>query len=180
LLSLLFLASLFSLLWIRKSTRPETSFPLPSSSSSQGEKYQGLIPGVSTFNEVVKFLGDPARTTTDGQTQTVEYKSSLPTQNNLLVFQNQKLALVKEIVTEKDQKNISDFVSKFGETKDILYGPGSSSGFNLYVYSEHGLAYLGNLEGQAVFEIWYFPPTDFSTFKQTYASGYRPTFSPVQ
>lgn len=142
--------------------------------------YNNLELGISTEEEIIQTLGYPVEEISKNGIKVLEYSSKSPNYNNELSVENGKLAFVKEIITLDDNIKISDIVNKYGDYENILYGPNSNVGFYLYVYLTKGIAYIGHQESGLILEIWYFPPTDFDTFKESYASDYGTTIPMVQ
>jgi len=158
----------------KKNNSTDTSLP------ATGASYQNLTPGVSTKEDVFQSLGSSLNEREEKGTRILEYSSNNPNFNNEFSVKNEKLSFVKEIVTLEDNKLIPDIVSEYGDYENILYGPGSGVGFYLYVYSTKGIAYVGHKDSGLIKEIWYFPPTDFESFKSGYATGYSSTIQIIQ
>jgi len=130
-----------------------------------GASYDSLTPGVSTEDDVITRLGEAVKKSTTGTTTTLEYKSNNPNFNNQFSVDSGKLTLVKQIVSTKDNITISDLNQKYGNYENVLYKSSSYSGFNLYIYPDKGIAYIGHQGSGIVLEIWYFKPMTFSEFK---------------
>lgn len=146
---------------------PKKATPAPSVIN-----FDSITPGKSTPDDVKKILGDPLKETQGNGFNLFDYKSTSPTRNNQVYYTNGTAQLIKEIVSYKDPKQISDVTKKYGSPTDILYGPDSPGGFYLFVNSEKGIAYLGNPNSGTLLEIWYFTPSDLETFIKTWATNY--------
>ncbi len=143
--------------------------------------FDSITPGKSTPDDVKKILGDPLKQTQINGFNLFDYKSTSPTRNNQVYYTNGTAQLVKEIVSYKDPKTISDVTKKYGNATNILYGSDSSSGFYLFVDPQNGIAYLGNPNSGTLLEVWYFTPTTLETFITTWATSYSKTPpAPVQ
>lgn len=152
--------------------------PLPTEKG--GANYRNLTPGISSKEEVVKKLGEPLKTGLENGTETLEYNSNNPNLNNKFFINNGVLSLVKEIVTLKDKIKIPSIKEKYGDPVYTLFGPGSTIGFYLYIYPDKGFAYVGHEKSGLIKEIWYFPPTNFESFRKNYAPEYSDTLRPIQ
>lgn len=139
---------------------------------STGVKYNGLAPGISTGKDVTATLGTPVKDTQTGGVRTLEYKSNNPNFNNQFVFKQNVLSFIETNILPADNVDINTIENQYGQNEQALYGPGNSNGFNLYVYPDKGVAYIGNRQINDVSEIWYFPPTDLQTFINLYAQSY--------
>jgi len=165
-------ATIFIISKIHNNSLVSRIAPTPLSFSNQID-YQKIVPGVSSKNEVISQLGTPLIE----EGNTIEYKSSSPNFNHQIIFDQEKVSFVKEIVTlkEKDTKKTQDIIKVYGEPKKMLYGPDAEAGFYLFVYPENGIAYIGHPESGMLLEIWHFPSTDTENFISKYAQGYSET-----
>lgn len=167
-----FLLSLISIAFIFISTRKKTNnTPTPQPSPTKTIDWSKLIPGQSTTENVTSVLGNPINKSGN----TYFYKSSTSAVNNEAVIENGTAQFFKEIVTLSDKKTVDVITSKYGLAPNILYGSSSINGFNLYVYPNIGIAYLGNSTTRDLLEIWHFNPTDIDTFISKWGQGYSKT-----
>jgi len=90
------------------------------------------------------------------------------------------VVFIREIITAKDKKTTEDITSQYGNAPYTLYGPASVNGFNLYVYLDKGIAYIGHVKEPILLEIWYFQPTTIEDFQVKWAKGYSTTHGPIQ
>lgn len=148
------------------------SKPIVQSGTTTGAGYKSLVPGVSTKQDAIKILGTPLN---DPSSDTLTFRSNNPNIPNKVVADTDKVVLIKEIVTAKDNKTTNDITDKYGAASYTLYGPDSINGFNLYVYPDKGIAYLGHIKEPIVLEIWYFQPTSTEDFKTRWATEYSET-----
>ncbi|MFH1971545.1 MAG: hypothetical protein ABIJ05_04145 [Patescibacteria group bacterium] len=154
--------------------------PTPTPHFQNGASYQNLIPGTSTREEIFQNLGSSLKERDENGVRILEYSSKNPNFNNELTVKDEKLSFVKEIVTLEDNIKIPNIINKYGNYENILYGPGSGVGFYLYIYSTKGIAYVGHQDSGLIKEIWYFPPTNFESFKSIYATNYSSTIQIIQ
>lgn len=139
--------------------------------------YQNLKVGQSTEEEIAKELGLPVNERLIDGKKVLEYKSSNPNFNTELVVESGKLDLVKKIIAPSDNESISNINQQYGNYQNILYGAQSGNGFHLYIIPDKGISYIGNQFLDEVLEIWYFPATNFNTFKQKYAAEFTDSMS---
>ena len=134
--------------------------------------YNGITPSKSSKNDLLQTLGQPDQISTESGT-TYEYKTNSPVRNDKYFLNDKdKVNLIKEIITSKDNIKFSDLIKKYGNSYTLLYGPDAQTGFNFYVYLEGGVAFIGNKNTEDVIEIWYFPKTDVQNFIKSYAPDY--------
>lgn len=142
--------------------------PLPTPQTSSQATYESITPGVSTKEDVLNKLGKPIITNQD----MLEFKSLSPNRNNEVIVNQDKVSLIKQIITLKDTERIMDITKVYGVAQKMLYGPDAGAGFYLFVYPSNGIAYIGNAESDILLEVWYFAPTDLTSFETNYANGY--------
>jgi len=172
----LVLLSFFSVAYIFININKSKKTPPPVPKNTSQATYKSIVPGISTSKDLSELLGNPVKS--EGNIS--EYTSLSPNRNNKVSLENDTVSLVKEIVTYKDNKRTTDIIDVYGVSEKILYGPDAEAGFFLFIYPSNGLAYIGNPIGKTLLEIWYFPPTDITTFKGKYASEYADKYTPKQ
>lgn len=150
---------------------PESGIP-PS-----GASFRSLVPSLSSKKEAVETLGTPLNNI---ESDTLSFKSNNPNLPHQVVVPDETVLFIKEVVSLADKKTTEDITGVYGETPYILFGPDSVNGFNLYVYPDKGLAYLGHVEEPVLLEIWYFQPTTIEDFQVRWAKGYSTTHRPIQ
>lgn len=156
--------------------KKEITQPEPSPSPAKQATYETLVPGASGKYDVIEKLGEPDASEDEGNI--LKYNSSNPNVPTEIVLEEDKVSIIKEVITLSDKKYISDIKNEYGETQNKLYGPDSASGFYLYVLSENGIAYVGHEESGLLLEVWYFKPMSFEEFKSKYGVNYKYTTSP--
>ena len=157
--------------------RSQRTVPTPTGLPTSGASYKSLTPGVSSKEDAIKLLGTPLNSPSS---DTLDFKSNNPNLPNQVVTSNNKISLIKEIVTVSDRKTTTDITSQYGTAPNVLYGPASTNGFNLYVYPDKGIAYLGHVKEPIVLEIWYFQLTTLKNFISEWAPNYSETPHPIQ
>lgn len=141
-------------------------------STPTGPSYKSITPGKSDRNELIKSLGDPIKQSQLDNLLTLDYASSSPNRNEKFVLENNKVILIKEIVTLKDAKTKQDITQIYGVTDDVLYGPDAAAGFYLYVYPDKGIAFIGKKESNLILGVWYFIPSSLTKFQSELAKEY--------
>ena len=138
----------------------------------KGAGFNSLIPGQSTWPEAIETLGEPIN---DKGSATLDFESNNPNLPHQVVTENEKITFIREIVAPSDGKTTLDITNLYGNARYVLYGPESIHGFNLYIYPDKGIAYLGHLKEPVLLEIWYFQPTSFEEFRKKWATSYSDT-----
>jgi hypothetical protein len=170
---LLIIAFTALVIFISQRSRDVDLTPPPSA----GASYKSITPGESTREGVLDELGSPINSP---ESNTLMYESTNPNLSNEINLTEDRVTLIKEIVSPSDNKTTEDVTTVYGESPHVLYGPDSTFGFYLYIYPDKGIAYLGHFDEPVLLEIWYFPPTTYNNFKNTWAKQYSETLNPQQ
>ncbi len=164
-----FIILVFLNIFLKPVNSPSTS-QTPSPDAQQA-KFGNITPGSSTQTDVNGILGRPISTKTTGTLTVSEFRSSNQYRFHEATFRNGTLALIKQIVNTNDKLNVTYVTNQFGTAPFKLYENKSHSTFNLYVYPQNGIAYLGHADG-TLLEIWYFEPTSFDNFLSLWAKDF--------
>jgi hypothetical protein len=165
---ILFLISVGYIFYLlKKETKPTPSIPTTIQNS-----YKALTPGTTDEKEVVATLGKPLTENTQGKETVLTYPSNSPARKDRVIIENNKVKIIKEVVTLKDSKKVSSLTKTYGTAPYSLFGPDAQSGFYLYIYPDKGLAFIGNVPADLLTEIWYFTPTSIEQFTTDFAQGY--------
>ena len=145
---------------IKNTKTPITRYSAPSFQ-------EDVIPEKSTLEELTNEYGEPNQTSDN----VYEFESESLSRKNEATFENGTIKIFKEKITKEDL-TISRINTEYGVPQHILYNELSEGGYFLYAYPEQGLSYIGKPATDTIIEIWYFIPTDFNSFLNTYAQGY--------
>lgn len=137
--------------------------------------FNEIVPGETTKQDVTSKMGEPLKDLTATDSGTLYYKSSVTTLNNHIIIRDGTVALIKEIVSFKDTKKVSDIVKIYGLSQYSLFGADSVGGSKLYIYPDKGIAYIGKPKFDTLSEIWYFSPTTIEDFRARWAQNYSET-----
>ena len=136
-------------------------------------EFKSIQPGeVFNEDEINNLLGYPTNSTSEGKIKINYYRSTNEYRTNQLQISDNKIELIKESINPVDNKDSSFIRNQFGIADIILYEKSPNSFFDLYVYLNSGIAYLGHKD-EGIFEIWYFPPTTLEDFINNYAQNYQ-------
>lgn len=131
---------------------------------STGESYDA--------DKINELLGFPVDSTTSGELLINQYRSSNEFRTNEIRIRNGEVDFIKEVINLDDTRTAKSIQEEYGRYDTVLYEKESDSYFDLYVYTNKGLAYLAHQDG-TVLEIWYFKPTEIDTFIDKWASNYQ-------
>jgi len=156
------------------SKQEEGALPTPTPEKGMEVNWEGIEPGKSSVSTVKEKLGVPAREIREKETVTLEYPSHTLVFPNLVVAKDEKVEFIKERYSVSRGKNLfTKLVSEYGEPEMRFYGPRSSVGFDLYVWTKVGVAAVANGEQGQVMEVWYFVPgLSLGEFRTKWAKEY--------
>lgn len=143
----------------------------------KGASFKSLVPGDSTKSDTIERLGDPLN---NKESNSLDFKSRNPNLPHQVLTENEKITFIKEIITAEDGKTSTYITNFYGEAPYVLYGLESIHGFNLYIYPDKGIAYIGHVKEPILLEVWYFQPTTQEDFRDKWAPNYSGTFQPRQ
>lgn len=133
--------------------------------------YKSIAPGVSQESDIQQNLGTALKIQKSGIATIFDYNSNNKYRNTQIQSENGGVVFIKEIIAFGDNRSSSEIVNVYGQAKNILYGSSLNSVFNLYVYPQNGIAYIGSADGTMT-EIWYFQPTTIEDFISRWAPNY--------
>lgn len=152
---------------------------LSSVTGSKSITFNQIVPGQTTKDQVIQKLGNPLETSvTATDSGTLFYKSTVNTMNDSVYITSGTVTLIKEIVSYKDTRTITDITNVYGIPIYSLFS--AVPGTKLYIYPDKGTAFVGNAALNSLEEIWYFAPTSLENFEKTWAQGYSETQSGIQ
>jgi len=162
---LILLVFVFAFLYIKGQLNKSAKISIPKT----GASYKTLTPGISSKSDAIKEFGAPI----NGEgSSALLFGSDNPNFPHQVALQEDKVEFIKQIITAKDKENANEIKALYGDPPYILYGEYSASGFNLYVYPDKGIAYIGHPKEGILLEIWYFTPTTIEDFRSKWAKNY--------
>lgn len=160
----IFIGIILSVVFLISKNKKTTSV-IPQTSIAS---WNGLIPGTSSEKTVIDKLGPPEK-----QAGSLLYfKSKSPARKHEVIINNSTADFFKEIVAVSEKRTSEEITSVYGSTQQVLYGPDAVNGYYLFVYPDHGIAYLGNPITKSMLEVWYFSPLTLDQFITKWATGY--------
>ncbi len=137
---------------------------------NQMSNIRKIIPGKTSIDEANILLGKPLETNSDGNITTSKYKTLNEYRSNKIISKDGLSELIVEEIIN-NEKTAEDIRKVYGISPVILYEKTPLSTFNLYVYSDKGIAYLGHKDG-TILQIWYFSPTTIADFITKWGGDY--------
>jgi len=161
---ILFITSKF----LEKTSQAPTS---PSPATKKIASFGEISPGNTSIDKVNELLGFPVDTNKVDGKDVYDYETNNKYIHHKVIVENGIAKLVKEAVNIEDNKNADTIRGVYGLAPYVLYEQEPNSVFNLYVYPENGITYLGHEDG-TLLEIWYFEPTTIDSFISLWAQNF--------
>lgn len=125
-----------------------------------GVKWQGsIIPNQTNTEDLVKQVGNPTRV----EGNTYFYPTNNEYRQVSIELSNDTVELVKEPVIGDEKGSLQDYMREFGQPDKLLYGEHETAAPG-HLWSAKGVIVFANPLSGLILEIWYFAPTDPSTF----------------
>ncbi len=147
----------------------------PPPQSNEGLTYNSLTPGVSTKSDVLNTLGNPQEEAQSEGSTLLTFETDNTSRPIEIYIQNDSVQLIKEVIPFDDERRSDTIRKRYGNADLVMYGEGAVADFYLFVYLKQGIAYIGNTNSGNLLEIWYFSPTNETTFVNTWAKSYSRT-----
>ena len=168
-LGVISLISIVFILFKTSSTKQVTTKPTPFSTNKIAD-FKSIVPNQTSLDRINELLGYPVETRKDGDFTINEYRSTNKYRNHTIEIKKGLAIFIRQEIISGEQK-ASDIQKIYGLAPYMLYSQAASATFNLFVYPNNGIAYLGHKDG-TILEIWYFSPTTIEDFINNYGDGY--------
>ena len=168
-LGVISLISIVFILFKTSSTKQVTTKPTPFSTNKIAD-FKSIVPNQTSLDRINELLGYPVETRKDGDFTINEYRSTNKYRNHTIEIKKGLAIFIRQEIMSGEQK-ASDIQKIYGLAPYMLYSQAASATFNLFVYPNNGIAYLGHKDG-TILEIWYFSPTKIEDFINNYGDGY--------
>lgn len=121
--------------------------------------WQGLKPGITSKQDVIKKLGEPIEKREIPYGSAYIYPSDFEVFPNVVIFDKEEKAKTFLVSVPLDEPiKFSDLVEKYGQPEKEMY---NSIAWNTktYIFAKRGLVVVANKEVDQVFQIQYLEPT---------------------
>lgn len=140
-------------------------------------EWRGIVPGVSTVEDVVRILDEPDHQTDWGKYITYSYPSS--SRSNAIAFQDGKVRL---IIISTIEDNLQLVLNQYGEPEKVTWAFTPGSGIRLFIFARHGIAVSADNgrppSESKILERWYFEPMSVKHFMDNFGGIFVPLRSP--
>jgi len=123
--------------------------------------WHGIVPGVSTEEDVVRVLGEPTERREVGTYVIYHYPSPVAGMSNpdRIVFKGGRVRLIRDTVGDNNLKLV---LIRYGEPEKVTWSPSSAISTRLFVFARQGVAFVAQntvppAQSPTV-EQWYFEP----------------------
>lgn len=135
-----------------------------SSRKIKAPSWQGVKPGVSSKEEVIKTLGTPIEEKQTPLGNTLFYQSDNPVFPHTIIFdQSDAVSSIFVQVTADDQIKFSEWLKNYGQPEKEMYN--SYSEFSkTYIFPQKGVAVVANKDFDQIYSVHYFKPTILESY----------------
>lgn len=141
--------------------------PMPSDTTKNYSNINRLVPGKSTFDDVIKINGKPESYSTFGNKTYLYYPTPLGGYRNVVLLENKKVLYAEERVFGPYRGTLVDFQNRYNGSFVKMYQEGEP--FTWYVYLDRGLGIKSDLQG-TIGAIVYFVPMSKKEFIKNVAT----------
>ena len=139
----------------------------PEPEQAESIKLKGIFPGKTTREEVIRNLGEPAKSEMEEGMEVLEYPSAHELMPHGVYLKDDVVVLVGAHISEEDDFTVSEVIAKYGEPAKKTYSYYSDGAFT-YIYPSRGLALIVNEDLDVVFEEQCFIPMSLEEYMQTW------------
>ena len=139
----------------------------PKPDQAESIKLKGVVPGKTTKEEVIKNLGEPAKSKTEEGMDVLEYPSTHELMPHAVYVKDGVVVLVGAHISEDDDFTVSEVIAKYGQPAKKTYSY-YSDGALTYIYPSRGLALIADEDLDVVFEEQCFVPMSLEQYMQTW------------
>ena len=130
----------------------------------------GIVPGVTTRDEVIAKLGHPSVIENEGHVETLFYTSSAKGIFNFVLVENEVARYTSNLLGEDDTLRLSGILEQLGEPEHRSYSL-FVAGSRTYVYPQQGILFIADPLMDSVFIQECFTPQDLARFLATYGQN---------
>ncbi len=161
---------IFASFFFTTNKKLDTKPPIISVPSDYKKDYSRIIyiiPGKSTYEDVLKILGSPVSETKDKDKTALYYHTPNPDFKNAVVLKNGVVVFSVEYVYSAYRGMFSDYIKKYGEPSLNLYSRGDE-GYDWFVFLNKGIGIESS--NNEITRIVYFVPQEKNSFISSIAS----------
>jgi outer membrane protein assembly factor BamE (lipoprotein component of BamABCDE complex) len=130
----------------------------------------GIVPGVTTREEVIAALGQPSMIENEGDVETLYYSSSTKGIFNFVLVENEVARYTSKLLAEDDTLRLSGILEQLGEPEQRSYSR-FVAGSRTYIYPQQGILFVADPKMDIVFIQECFVPQDLAHFLANYGQN---------
>ncbi len=166
-----------AILFISQPKNSSTNNPVISQSPSKLSSLQKTVIGQTTVNELTQaYPGGKEQSIANGDSGYL-LNSKLDARPNQVVFRNKISSFERTVImgeTGSASPKISDLILKYGQAERTIRGSKFYGRMmNTYIYSNKGLAFIGNPNTDEIFEIQTFLPITVEEYLSSYGEDIK-------
>lgn len=131
----------------------------------------GIVPGVTTREDVIAALGQPAVKENEGDVEALYYASSTKGIFNIVLVENEIAQYTSKLLSEQDALRLSSVLEQLGDPEHQLYSY-FQAGSRTFVYPQRGILFVVDPKMDVVFIQECFVPQESALFLATYGQNF--------
>ncbi|MFA5776439.1 MAG: hypothetical protein WC988_02705 [Patescibacteria group bacterium] len=147
----------------------------PKFKQASPSSWNGIKPGVTTRESVIKKMGNPLSEKESTQGAFLQYTSEdkvFP--NTVLIGQNNKVSSIFVQLSEKDNAKLSDWLKKYGKPEKEMFNY-YLDGSKTYLYPNKGTTFVGVTTGDQVLSVQYYSPGSLEDYLNQWGGNFSET-----
>ena len=144
----------------KPSTKPLV-IPVPSDFKKDYSRIIYLVPGKSTYDNVLKILGSPISEVIDKNKTILNYPTPNPDFKNTVVIENGTVSFAVEYVYSAYRGAHTEYTTKYGQPELSLYS-GEGEGYDWFIFLKKGIGIESS--NNEITRIVYFIPQERGSF----------------
>lgn len=135
-------------------------------------QWNGVVPGKTSITDLEKMLGQPIKTTQQGDQIVYGFTSAYPSFPHEVITNNAgTVSFVREWIPTENPKKIADYLKELGQPEFTISS--LDDGYTIFSYPGRGIAFNAHIVTGTLFHIWHFSPMTVDQFKKEFAQYFE-------
>lgn len=169
LLIFVFVVLIIAVLFFDKLSKPTPlgEFPVPTKTELRDTTFNRFIPGQTTYEDVIKSMGDPLTSKTVDTKIYITYATKFSSLPNVFVFNNNILLYSIENFFGDYKKSLSYYTDRYGQPELLLFDINDET-VEWMIFPKYGIALSVFSFDKAIVKILYFSPQTKEAFEKNF------------
>lgn len=146
---------------------PPGEFPIPTKTELRDTTFNRFIPGQTTYEDVIKSMGEPQTSKTMGTKTYITYATKYSSLPNMFVFNDNILLYSVENFFGDYKKSLSYYTDRYAQPELLLFDKNDET-VQWMVFPKYGIALSVFSFDNAIVKILYFSPQSKEVFEKNF------------